>query len=497
MTLNQPTANNKLSRKNWQSFFEPKPAWRAILGLVLMIVVLLFTVPRLLIPLFPLGSVAVGIFLYRRYPVLYVGFTWWMWFVGIFVKRLIDFRCNFITPFPYHLTPLLVTSISILSLARYLPKTYKNLGLPFFLCCLTVFYGFFIGLIRQPTTDYERELIILFNWLSPICFGFHILVNWRDYPRYRQLIQKVFLWGVIVMSVYGLFQFVVAPGWDRFFLVNTPQFNPAQNSSHMGSPKPFGIRIWSTMGNSGTFAFNLAPALLLLFFGRSGLRYPAGALGFLVLLLTKLRTAWYSMIIMILVFLVSLKERYQIRAIVVISLLVLVIVPLANIEPFASVIGSRFESFSDLGSDSSLQSRLGAFERGAAFAVSEFIGYGLVAPGQAPEGAFSTNDNGYLVILVTFGWFAAMVYVSGLFLIFSRMFQSKNLDMFAIASRAIAFGSLARIMTSDVSTEAFSMPVWGFIGVVLAADKYFAYHKKMDLKSDSPQSFNKILDNEK
>ena len=491
MSVNQATVNNRSFKSNWRSFFEPKPAWQAILGLIFTIIVLLLTVPRLLIPIFPFGSLSVGIFLYRRYPVLYVGFTWWLWFVGIFVRRLIDFRCNFITPWPYHFTPILVTSISIISLVRYLPRTYKKLGLPFFLCCFAVFYAFVIGLIRQPTSDYEREIIVLFNWLSPICFGFHLLINWQDYPRYRQLIQKVFLWGVIVMGIYGLFQFIVAPGWDKFFLVNSSQFNSAMNSSYMGSPEPLGMRVWSTMGNPMTFSFNLMPGLILLFFSQAQLRYLAGGLGFLVLLISRVRTAWYSLLLTIALFIISLKERHQIRAIIVISLLVLIVIPLATIEPFSSVINSRLETFADLGGDGSFQHRLGAFERGTSIAFSEFLGYGLLSPGQSPNGAFSTNDNGYLVILVTFGWFATIVYMSGILLIVSKVFQSNNLDLFGIASRSIALGSLARMATSNVSTEQYAMPIWCFLAISLAADKYFAHQIIINRKNDLSTRLNK------
>jgi len=478
---NHVAAGNRLPRKSWKSFFEPKPAWQAIMGLIFTIILLLPTVPQLLIPLFPLGSVAVGIFLYRRHPILYVGFTWWIWFVGIFVRRLIDFRCGFITPWPYALTPILVTSITIATVARYLPKIYQKQGLPFFLCIFAVVYGFVIGLIQQSVTDYDREIIILLTWLSPICFGFHLFVNWKNYPLYRQLIQRVFLWGVIVMSVYGVFQFLVAPGWDRFFLVNSSQYNSAMNSSYMGSPVPLGIRVWSTMGNPMTFSFNLMPGLILLFISKSSWRYPANALGYLVLLISQVRTAWYSWIISLALFVVSLKERFQIRAIITISLLILIMIPLANIEPFASVISSRLETFTNLGSDGSLQSRLGQFEQTSSLAASEFIGWGLVAPGQSPNGSFSTNDNGYLNILVTFGWFGTLVYMSGILLLISKILVSKNLDVFAIASRAIAIASLARMATSNVTTEQYAMPVWCFLSITVAGHRYYSYQKSQAL----------------
>lgn len=477
MSLNHVTANNRLSKKNWKSFFEPKPAWQAIIGLISISILLLLAVPRLLIPIFPLGSLGVGIFLYRRYPILYVGFTWWIWFVGIFVRRLIDFRCGFITPWPYALTPILVTSITFATVVRYMPRIYQKQGLPFFLCVFAVFYAFVIGLVQQQITDYEREIIILLTWLSPICFGFHLFVNWKDYPRYQQLVQKVFLWGVIVMGIYGVFQFLVAPGWDRFFIVNSSQYNSAMNSSYMGSPEPLGIRVWSTMGNPMTFAFNLMPGLILLFISKNSWRYPANALGYLVFLLSQVRTAWYSWLITVVLFVVSLKERYQIQAIITIALLVLVMIPLATIEPFSSVISSRLETFTNLSNDGSLQSRLGQLEQTSSAATGEFIGWGLVAPGQSPNGSFSTNDNGYLGILITFGWFGTLVYMSGILLLIAKVLLSKNLDVFAIASRAIAIGSLARMVTSNVTTEQYAMPIWCFLSIAVASHQYYSYQK--------------------
>ncbi|WP_019506522.1 O-antigen ligase [Pleurocapsa sp. PCC 7319] len=474
-------------KRGWQINLEPKPAWMAILGLVFVISVFLLVAPRLAIPIFPLGSFAVGVFFYRRYPILYVGFTWWMWFLGTFMRRLIDYRCGYITPWPYHLTPLLVTSISLATLVRYLPRTYKRDGLPFMLCFASVFYAFFIGLIRQPITDYEREILILFDWLSPILFGFHLFVNWRDYPKYRQNFQRVFLWGVLVMGIYGVFQFLVAPEWDKFFL-----YSPGDDTyaSYMGVPEPLGIRVWSTMGNSMTFAFNLMPGLLLLLISKEKLRFPAAGFGYLAFLLSKVRTAWYSWLITLLLFVISLKDRHQLRIILAITTIVVVTIPLATMEPFSEVISSRLETFSELGKDGSLNSRLITFDRGINYALSEFIGWGLLAPGQAPTGGnynqalFSTNDNGYLVILVSFGWFALIAYIGGIALLLFKLFQRRQLDLFTIASRTIVLGSLARMTTSNVTTEQYAMPIWGFLGIAMAAYKYYQYQDNTKQKKN-------------
>jgi hypothetical protein len=478
--------SKKSYKKDWQIKLEPKPAWTAILGLVFVIALFLVVAPRLVIPIFPLGSFAVGILLYRRYPVLYVGFTWWMWFLGTFIRRLIDYRCGYVTPWPYHLTPLLVTSISLATLVRYLPKAYKSDGLPFMLCFASVFYGFLVGLIRQPVTDYEREILILFDWLSPILFGFHLFINWKDYPIYRRNFEKVFFWGVLIMGIYGVFQFLVAPEWDKFFLI---QQSRNGYSSWNGVPEPLGIRVWSTMGSARTFAFNLMPGLLLLMISKDKLRFAPAGFGYIVFLLSQARTAWYSWLAALLLFVFSLKERYQIRIIIIIGLIVILLFPLISLEPFSQVIGSRFETFSDLSNDGSFQSRLGQFDKSINYALSEFVGWGLLAPGQltidglSNTSIFSTNDNGYLVILVSFGWFAAIAYLFGITLILLRLLQSNYLDIFAVTCRSIVLGSFLRVITSNITTEEFAIPIWGFLGIAIAAHKYYLLQNNFAIKN--------------
>ncbi|MCG8363360.1 MAG: O-antigen ligase domain-containing protein, partial [Pseudanabaenales cyanobacterium] len=68
------------------------------MGLVLFLALgFLIGAGRFLVLLFPLGSIVVGVFLYRRYPIFYVGFTWWLWFLGPLVRRLIDYQSGHLT----------------------------------------------------------------------------------------------------------------------------------------------------------------------------------------------------------------------------------------------------------------------------------------------------------------------------------------------------------------------------------------------------------------
>ena len=68
-----------------------KLAWQVILGLLgVMTLCFLAGIGQVLVPIFPFGSLAVGIFLYWRYPYLYVGFTWWLWFLSPLIHRSVQ-----------------------------------------------------------------------------------------------------------------------------------------------------------------------------------------------------------------------------------------------------------------------------------------------------------------------------------------------------------------------------------------------------------------------
>ena len=484
--VNNRQLENKTTEKPWAINLQPQSAWMAIFGLIATILIFLTVAPFILVLLFPLGSLLVAVFLFQRYPVLYVGFTWWMWFLAPFVRRLIDYRCRTITFGPYHLTAMLVTSLCMLTLIKNLAKSCRNDGLPFALCFGSVFYALLMGLIRQPVNDIGQEITVALGWLCPMLFGFHLYSQWRKYPVYRQNMQQVFLWGVLVMGAYGIVQFVVAPGWDCFQLIQENGYE----STWMGVPEPFGIRVWSTMAYPFTFALNLMPGLILLFINKSKFRYFAIGVGYLSFLLSKARTAWLSFILALSVFFFSLKSRYQIRLFVTITSIVLIVLPLSTIEPFSAVIQERIGTLYALEEDGSYQSRLEQFDETIDHALTEYVGWGLMGIEGVPKSISVTGeiaerasglDNGYLVLLVSLGWLGLIPYSTGIGLMFFRLFTVpiSRLDTFAIAARAVAFSSVARMVTTNISIGEFALPIWTFLGIAMAAQKYYGHQQQI------------------
>lgn len=468
----------QLSNKSFPLSLQPKPAWMAILGLIsLIFLAFLARVSLLAYLIYYFGSFTVGIFLYQRYPILYIGFTWWLWFVGPSVKRIIDYQAGYVTPGSWNLIPSLVTFVSFATLVRYLPHAHKLGGLPFILAIGAVFYGFAIELIQQQIS--LRHVTMLLTWLTPIVFGFHLFVNWRDYPRYRQNFQRVFLWGVLVMGAYGIWQFFMPLPWDTFWIELDEQC------------LCFRDRLWSTAHTPFTFGVFMSGGLLLsLINKKSVFSITAGVAGYLSFLLTLSRSAWLSWIVGLMFLFPSLKVRFQRSLIITIVSIGLFALPIIYTEPFSEVIGSRIDTFSNLENDGSYNARLSVFQNNTENAMFEFIGKGLSSNIETEE-FYSKNDAGLLYLLFSLGWLGSIPYLAGISLLFYQLFNVSQdyLDRLIPVSRSISISIflLALIGLPGVIGAAGMIIVWSFLGIAIAGCKYY--------RSQSVQkhSFNKAI----
>ncbi len=447
---------------------QPLFAWLAISALILFTTVCLIGgIGSIFRPGYVVLSLAVGAFLYVRYPSLYIGFCWWMWFVTSFLSRVIDVRTAFDESRFILVAPYLVTLLTLHSCLKNLPRSYREGGLPFILAFIALLYGFLIGLVKTSPFTAARALL---DWLTPISFGFYLFLNWRNYPRFRQNIETTFLWGVLVTGLYGIYQYVVAPEWDCFWLIST-------KLKSMGDPAPFQIRVWSTMASSGPFAVMIMAGLLLLLNGKGFLNFPAAAAGYLAFLLTMVRIMWGCWIIGLLSMFTSIRPKLQMRLIITMLIMVICVLPLSTMEPFASAINTRLQTFSNLEKDDSTQVRQKIYEEGLNSALSNGLGNGI-------GNTFVVNEDGILVSLVidsgildiffTLGWFGAIFYVGALILLLLKVLQALEFryDSFMAAARAIGISCLMGMPIFSIMLGSSGMFLWGFLAIALAGHKY-------------------------
>jgi hypothetical protein len=459
---------------------KPAPAWTAILGFVLVSALATLGGAGSLIRLaFPVGAFLVSVFLYRRYPILYLGFTWWLWFLTPWVRRLIDLRAGFVDPSPVLLAPFLATIVTLATFLRHFPKLYRREGLPFVLCFLGVVYAVFIGFINSKygfesdvvkaiysggfTVSSTTVVLRALDWLTPILFSFHLLTHWQEYPEYRQNMQRTFRWGVLVMGTYGVVQYLVAPEWDRLWLRSI-----FEGSLVFGRPEPMGFRLFSTMNSAAPFAQAMMVGLLLLLADQGILRFFGAGFGYLAFLLTLVRTAWGGWFLGLLIFSSSLKPKLQMRLIMTVLVVGILTFPLTTVEPFSEVINSRFNSISTVEEDTSFQARSATYNNIMSIIPYRPLGQGLGVP---------ALDSAFLDLLAAMGWLGGIPFIGGLVLILFKLSQCLKLrfDPFLSATTAISISSFGMSLLNNLFAGIQGMLFWSFIGISLAGHKYYQY----------------------
>ena len=451
--------------------------WLIICGFLLLNLVCYFAgAAHLLRLVYPVTALAVAIFLYLWHPILYIGFTWWIWFLTPLATRLVDYRIGWDPTRQMLVAPYLVVFITIGSLLRHLPRAGKQGGMPFILAFIGVLYGFLVGLIHNEPVAVARGFL---DWLSPIIFAFHLYINWRDYPSYRQNLQRIFLWGVLILGIYGIYQFVVAPEWDRYWLIESKMFTSS------GDPEPFGMRVWSALHSPGPFSSVMQTGLLLLFTSSGALIFPASAVGYLSFLLAQVRTSWLGWLLGIVMIFGSVKTRIQMRLIAIILIMVMCVIPLTNIEPISEVVTGRLESFSNLEKDTSFRDRSGSYDKNLSLALSNVLGNGLgniwTVDEETGQIEVLVLDSGILDTFFTLGWLGAIPYLGGLILILVSVFQYKEayFDSFVSAARAIGLVSCVQLVGNSTMLSIAGMILWGFLAMAMAAHKYYERQCRM------------------
>lgn len=444
---------------------QPAFEWSLILGLTFVCTVcILVKVSAPLRVLFPAGAFFIGAVLYSRQSILYVGFTWWLWFLSPWIRRLVDYQSGWQDPSYILLAPYLATLAASLTVIKELPTSHQKGSTSFVLAFASVLYGGAIGLINLPVTSVAVKFL---DWVAPIIFGYYVYANWRRYPEFKSNLTQVFLWGVLVMGSYGIWQYMVAPAWDGYWIDQTELVT-------FGKPEPLSIRVFSTMHSNGPFAVTIMAGLILLFNIPGLIAYGASAVGYLSFLLSLTRSAWIGWFLGIIIFTSSLKSNLQLKIFLVIFVMALCALPLTTIEPFTSVIGSRIETFASGSNDLSYRERTEKYELLLGESLSQVTGNGL-------GGSADHIDSGILEAFFSLGWIGTLPYSMGLLTLIYKAFQvvAARFDPFVSASRAIAMGVAIQVISGSAMTGVSGVVLWTFLGMVMSAQKYYLANPKL------------------
>ena len=193
---------------------------------------------------FPVLSLFAGAILYRRKPAAYVSFTIWLYFLSPLIRRIVDFRSSWVDPSPILLAPLLTTCITAWFLLTSLNRSwFRRSSWPYGLALVGIAAGALCGVVVNPNK--KDVLASCLNWVAPICFGYYMAAFPFNRHQLKRAVTRTFIGGILVMGLYGLYQFAQAPAWDCNWLDMVTGGDISVSA--LGRPEPFGLRIWSTM----------------------------------------------------------------------------------------------------------------------------------------------------------------------------------------------------------------------------------------------------------
>jgi hypothetical protein len=291
---------------------------------------------RAFAPLWAMAAAAVALVLVFRSPAGYLAFATSIWFYTPLVRRLLDLHHGFVPANLALAAPVLVGSVAVLTVLRHVKELRGALFAPALLVVAAVTYGFLVGMLRNGLVP---AFYAYLTWLSPAMVGLHAALHWRRYPEMRDAFLRTLAWGIAPAALYGIVQFVILPPWDYQWMVAT-------DLRSIGVPQPFSVRVFGPMTMPGTFAVVMEVGLLLLLSAHVRGRLPALVLGFIGLLLSRIRTAWVGFVLGLAVQLVTQPIRRLPRNWMTLVVIGALSLPVITLPRFREGIAQRISSFS-------------------------------------------------------------------------------------------------------------------------------------------------------
>lgn len=409
--------------------------------------------------LLPAAMVIVGLILYLRSPTSYLAFTFAVWFISPFVRRVIDLYAGWVDPSPVLLAPLLVTLISALSFPSIL-RLNSKFRWPYLLALAGVLYGLAVSVLRS---DAVAAVVPLLDFVAPIMLGAYVLSNWERCQHLAEAFDRIMIAGVLVMGVYGIAQYQFAPVWDTNWMIHV-------DNGSFGIAEPFGIRVFSTLNSPLPFAYIMMVGLLILANRRSSAVNLISIVGYLAFALSLVRTAWLGWATGAAVLSLSSKRARQ-RLMLVTLLIALPATALISANPMTQVISKRLQSFAAPNDDASFEVRLTAYKEYVGALLSDPFGQGIASQGYAidTQVGFGPHDSAVLEIFRCLGWFGGGAYLVALIgLIYRAAFESKGGGPALQSYHAIVWGLVPAALFGSLFSSVSGAISWTVLSLVLA-----------------------------
>ena len=441
----------------------------ALVVLVAVTLALLTAAPNALRFGFPALAGLAACIVFAQSRVLYVKLCFWLWFLSPLLRRLVDYRTEFVATSPLLLAPFFACAVSGVVFLRHGRTLATKPAIPFACAFAGIFFGTVYGLTRYQTADVARGLI---NWLPPVFFGFFLFAERSRQREYREAIVRTLLWGTLLLSLYGIAQFFLLPAWDESWM------RGLQNGA-FGQPYPLEVRVYSTMNAPATFASYLMAGLLFAFAaivenGHSRrLALLAAPVGLLALALTTSRSLWLGLIFGVLYLAAALPSRLRVRVVAAFIITLVAAGFATQIPGINRVVNERLKSFTSGTSDISASARITGHTDALARLATEPLGEGMGSTDadHATDGSddrLGPHDSTLLEFLYALGGPGTLVYGLGLALGLIQIFLFADPGPTSAAIRAILFAFFAQALLTSILVGVPGFLVWTCLGLALA-----------------------------
>jgi hypothetical protein len=414
----------------------------------------------------PALAAVTAYYLYRRAPKTYVSYVWWLWFLIAFMRRISDFRSGFSESAPMLASPYIASLVCVPTLFKADGVWKKRESLPFVLALACTIFGLVVGLLALPK---KFVLVSALGWFTPLIFGFFVLVQMTedaDAEGYISSLRRTFCWGTLIMGVYGIYQYYVAPGWDALWMTES-------GMGSIGSPEPLQLRVFSTMNGPGALAFTLLAGLILLVGQKGILPLLASGAGYAALLLSSVRAAWVAFVLAVV--LLAIRERRYAGKLVIAAIVLGACLGVGMLlEPVRELVQTRILTFTDLENDTSAQERKDGYGQMMNYTAEEPLGTGLGTMDAKFDGKTSlgTRDSGIWETFLSLGWIGGSIFFGALALL---AWSCWNIPVprtpTAVAAGCISIGLLSQLPFGSVMLGASGCLIWMFGAIAMAPAK--------------------------
>ncbi len=391
-----------------------------------------------------------------------------VWAFSPELRRLIDWKIGFNAISIVSILPYLVLlpAVAIVLYGRRLSRIDFRLLAAAFVWIGGFTFALWIGFANGNMVPAVYSYVL---FVMPVAFGLWVATVRAPEDVLRNRISSALLWIATVLSFYAAVQFAILPAWDSSWMRNA-------NITSIGTPIPFGFRVFSTLNAPAPFADFLVCALLL---NLPRLKSPRPlllfqfALSLGALALTQVRADWIALVLGIACYLLFTPQRM--RTLTVLGGVLLAFGSVGAVAPLAlgdtqigTTISDRLGTLTNLSGDVSYNERAQYLAGPLTWALQDPVGSGLGVLGTAAKLSDTARtrdfDNGYIARLTEMGWFGSACYFGTIAFAFgfalwrrARALRAGDPDSAAFAAATAALGlALIALDTSSDHHNALS-----------------------------------------